>query len=235
MRLHPFKKAYINWSLETTAEILTKRFGPEALIVVVRPSEYHLGTFSKFTNFVSTDEESSPIYCRETDKAWRQLDDIMEEVHKGIERENPIAHLNCEAFLDTPIAVVGFSKGCVVLNQLLHETVHLRNVTQMESKSPIHVHKMFWLDGGHNGTSDTWVTDESVIKSFADFYTNSAMEIFVHVTPYQMNDDNRPHIGRQKAIFCQLAKRNGLVLNDKTHFENEKRAIEIHFEILSSF
>ena len=41
---------------------------------------------------------------------------------------------------------------------------------------------MVWLDGGHNGTEDTWVTNPDVVKSLAA--TNIKLDI--RVTPYQV-------------------------------------------------
>ena len=95
---------------------------------------------------------------------------------------------------------------------------------------------MVWLDGGHNGNADTWITDVDVVKNFADFYGDvKDFRVSVHVTPYQMNDARRPHIGRQKTTFCQLVGEAGMSLEDRTHFVDQKRTIELHFDVLTQF
>lgn len=65
---------------------------------------------------------------------------------------------------------MGFSKGCVVLNQLLHEFHYY----QIKSKPDADVNcfiklteSIWWLDGGHAGPKDTWITERSILESFA--------------------------------------------------------------------
>lgn len=233
MRHHVSKRDFVDWSLEATAEILAKRFGPYSVVVIVRPSEYYLDVFSVFRNFVASDEHSNPTFEKDTDKAWRQLDSIMEKVRSEVETAGVVS-----AFDAHPITLIGFSKGCAVLNQLVHEFIFIRERTpekRSDLKTPRAVHEMFWLDGGHNGESDTWVTDPAVLKAFSEYYKNRPMKLFVHVTPYQMNDIKRPQIKRHKLQFCEIVRGLGMALHDETHFQNQKCSIETHFEVLTTF
>lgn len=238
MRDRESKRDYLHWSLEATAEILANKFGSHALVIVVRPSEYYLDVFSVFRNFVKCDEHSSPIYEMSTNKAWRQMDRIMEKVQTDLVAEKRGFGGLGNTFDSLPVSLVGFSKGCAVLNQMLHEFVFIQEKpmdNRCDLKTPGVVENMFWLDGGHNGESDTWVTDAAVLKAFSDFYKGKLMKLFVHVTPYQMDDPNRPKIRRHKLKFCEIVKQLGMTLHDETHFRDQKRSIETHFEVLTSF
>ena len=262
MRRRESSRRFVAWSLEATVELLARKFGPSALVVAVRPDEFHLGTISVFRNFVASDAHGNPFFDGTTDKAWRQLDDIMEAVEENVARGDggPTGAGSGDGggggdsnadFRRSPVSLVGFSKGCVVLNQLIHEcssfsrdekrpeetttTTTTTTTTATWLKTPAEVKKMYWLDGGHNGTSDTWVTDGDALAAFSDFYRSKPLEIHVGVTPYQMNDRRRPHIGRQKLTFCRMIAESGLSLREKTYFQDQNRSIETHFEVLTAF
>lgn len=68
------------------------------------------------------------------------------------------------------LTLIGFSKGCVVLNQFLHEFHHYEiqpiNDTNLLNFISCIKH-MWWLDGGHGGFKDTWITDTEILESFA--------------------------------------------------------------------
>lgn len=65
---------------------------------------------------------------------------------------------------------MGFSKGCAVLNQFLYEfhyyaenpndNININNFIKL-------IKSMWWLDGGHNGAKNTWITEHSILRSFA--------------------------------------------------------------------
>ena len=127
-----------------------------------------------------------------------------------------------------PMVIIGFSKGCVVLNQLLHE-LHI-------AKENLHsfvdlVVQMFWLDGGHNGGSETWITDSEILKSLLGTKT----EIRVHVTPYQVRDESRRWIGQEHKKFVENLRRHGVNVFDTIHFVDEERCLEKHFDVLRVF
>lgn len=65
---------------------------------------------------------------------------------------------------------MGFSKGCAVLNQFLHE-FHYYDKNPNDNPDMNNFIKlikdMWWLDGGHNGPQDTWITKQNILHSFA--------------------------------------------------------------------
>lgn len=61
--------------------------------------------------------------------------------------------------------LIGFSKGCVVLNQLLFELKEVKKDKNIDVfiKS---IRIMYWLDGGYFGGSNTWVIYLEVLEEF---------------------------------------------------------------------
>lgn len=93
--------------------------------------------------------------------------------------------------------LIGFSKGCVVLNQLLFELKEAKKDKNIDAfiKS---IRTMYWLDGGHSGGSNTWVTYPEVLEEFAQ----TGITVHTHVTPYQVHDPMRSWIGKEhKNLF----------------------------------
>ena len=53
MAAHSSNKAWVQWDLETTSKLLSKRF-PGSFIWVVKSSRLHVGTYACYDNFVET-------------------------------------------------------------------------------------------------------------------------------------------------------------------------------------
>lgn len=64
---------------------------------------------------------------------------------------------------------MGFSKGCAVLNQFLYEFHYYNDKSNNDNINNFIklIKEMWWLDGGHNGSKDTWITDQDILHSFA--------------------------------------------------------------------
>jgi hypothetical protein len=132
------------------------------------------------------------------------------------------------------ISLVGFSKGCVVLNQLIYEFHYLKTLTpddrSMEGflKS---IKNMYWLDGGHGGGKNTWITSRSLLETL----TRTGIRIHVHMTPYQLSDSRRPYIRREEKTFTEVLSRLGALISRHVHFEKEHPSLDIHFQIIAQF
>lgn len=128
------------------------------------------------------------------------------------------------------LTLVGFSKGCVVLNQIVYELSGARADRQM-SQFVKSISDMFWLDGGHPGGSETWVTDKRVLKELA----SSGVSIHAHVTPYEVRDPMRAWVGREYECFIETLQEFGACPSKKLHFEDEPASIENHFRVILEF
>lgn len=66
------------------------------------------------------------------------------------------------------LTLIGFSKGTVVLNQFLYEFHYLKTLTPDDETSMNIVNKikdMYWLDGGHSGGKNTWITSRPLLET----------------------------------------------------------------------
>lgn len=66
------------------------------------------------------------------------------------------------------LILMGFSKGCVVLNQLIYEFHYLKTLTPDDStmmRLVSRISEMYWLDGGHAGGKNTWITSRSLLET----------------------------------------------------------------------
>jgi len=174
-------------------------------------------------------------------KCWLHLQNLFKN---SIEKFNSSLYEN-ESKIDSslPIVLCSFSKGCVVINQLCNELVDLCEFKDdklqakeadmeelfMFSKQIRHV---MWLDGGHSGSSNTWITEECVI----DQIKRLNWSCYVYVTPYQVKSNKVWAVEEYKAFMDLLAK---LEINykHKYYFDDKEDDydIEIHFEILNEF
>lgn len=90
---------------------------------------------------------------------------------------------------------------------------------------------MYWLDGGHSGEANTWITDEKYLYYLAKHIPS----IKVHVTPYQIKDWTRPWIGKEEKIFVEKLKALGANVKVKVHFGDKDPSLFYHFKLLESF
>lgn len=225
MNSHRDHGAYIEYNLEAIAEILASKF-KNSFVLVIRPTKMELKTFSCYSNFVSCNHIGTPSH-EANHNALAHLIALLKSVAK-LTGYNEVAE-------DAPLILIGFSKGCVVLNQFLHE-IHYFNDSPFNNESNLvseikRLKKIMWLDGGHSGGKDTWITSPSILSSLA------ALNIMVdiHITPYQIKDDRRPWIGREEKQFHTVLKKLGVPLVRKTYFTEEPPTIDNHFRLLKEF
>ena len=134
---------------------------------------------------------------------------------------------------DFPVVLVGFSKGCVVLNQIIYElSMVSAGVDSPLSDFASRISTMYWLDGGHSGESNTWITDEKFLYHLAKHVPS----IRVHVTPYQIKDSSRPWIGKEQKKFVDNLRSLGAKdVKVKVHFQDRDPSLAFHFKLLENF
>lgn len=189
---HRDNHRHAHWNLEATATIIAEAF-PQSDILVVRPSRMCLQTFSCYDNFVESSRIGVPSHTANWN-AFRHLSELVRNVdcivgeqaaeHNSLEQKK-INTVSCDEWTPTDVSdreaivLIGFSKGCVVLNQFVHE-IH-ENVAEKELKTFISsIKDIYWLDGGHAGGSNVWITDSQALKSLAE--TGKGFLIAVSVT-----------------------------------------------------
>lgn len=133
------------------------------------------------------------------------------------------------------LTLVGFSKGCVVLNQMLYEFHYTHTLTPGDSHMMRFIQRideMYWLDGGHAGGKNTWITSRSLLETL----TRLNVLIYIHVSPYQVQDEGRPWIGREEKAFTGLLKKLGAKVQRYLHDQTGlPHSLQMHFEVLANF
>ena len=255
MNLSRENRKYQRWNLVSTGEILSRRF-PDSSIVIIRPNEMKDGIFSRlneinlsfylfiifhlrFSNFVpKTTDYGDPISYDTTNLiGLHHLHELDKQIIKSSKFDNYLIFIFLNSILfrsSSDIILIGFSKGCVVLNQLLHELTSLRmmKIDNELSKFVPRIRKFIWLDGGHNNGERImiWPTDENLLLTFAHFQ----IEVEIYVTPFQINSMNpyKHNHTEQYKKFSQLLPCQTI---NKMFFDNEKPSIDKHFELLNIF
>ncbi|XP_051760774.1 mitochondrial protein C2orf69 homolog [Ctenopharyngodon idella] len=233
MALQPDAVPWQSWSLERVALTLGHRF-PGCHIWVVRASRMYLHKFSCYQNFVESNLFGAPEHSSDYG-AIRHLRALLGHGMQRAGLPNPLPPLSGTA---TPgplpagftLTIVGFSKGCVVLNQIVYELAGARADPELRLFLDS-VSDMYWLDGGHPGGGETWVTDKCALDELA----SSGVAVHAHVTPYEVRDPMRAWVGREHQLFIKTLEDLGACLSQKLHFEEEPASIENHFRVIREF
>ena len=233
MLKHRDNKRHVEWSLEATGGILQRRF-PRSHIYIVKPSSMYLHTFSSFKNFVESNSVGCPTHSS-GQGSWQHLMIIIKNAGLQISKQTDRfdSSSQCPAIQPSeshPFEIVGFSKGCVVLNQLLYDLGDARRDTETRLFVS-RLQKMHWLDGGHEGGSNTWITKGDILRQLLD--TN--IKICIHVTPYQIKDQMRLWIGKEKRKFVETLRKLNVDVEDTVHFADQERSLDNHFKVLKCF
>uniref|UniRef100_A0A1A7XYR2 Chromosome 2 open reading frame 69 n=2 Tax=Iconisemion striatum TaxID=60296 RepID=A0A1A7XYR2_9TELE len=233
MSLQPELAQWLSWSLEQVALVLGRRF-PHRFIWVVRASRMYLHKFSCYQNFVESNMFGAPEHGPYSADcgAFCQLRALLSNGMDRAKLPNPLQPLGGADSIPPgfSLILVGFSKGCVVLNQLVYELPGARSDPLMSAFIK-RISDMFWLDGGHPGGSETWVTDKEVLKELG----TSGVSVHAHVTPYEVCDPMRAWVGREHQHFIKTLEELGSCPSNKLHFEDEPASIENHFRVILEF
>ncbi|TVU28976.1 hypothetical protein EJB05_20517, partial [Eragrostis curvula] len=161
-----------------------------------------------------------------------------------------------------PVTIIlGFSKGGVVVNQLVTELScwaleSMKNLVEFSRPSPSHlthnplvptsstdilssISEYHYVDVGLN-CAGAYITDHEIIKEIANYAlrTNNNFRFVLHGTPRQWSDPNRLWIPKEKDIMLQLLRDEAqrcegrLVASEKMYFDGRPRSLRMHFEIL---
>ncbi|CAB0001248.1 unnamed protein product [Nesidiocoris tenuis] len=235
MEAHRYNRSYIRWNLQDMAVILQAKFD-RSHIVVIRPSRMEFKMFGCFDNFVPCNNTGVPDHTP-MNYALHHLERLLQNISMELREKLPQNGIDkTELHLDKVpnVSLIGFSKGCVVLNQFLYEFHYLKTLTpDDESMSDLvnKIHDMYWLDGGHSGGKNTWITSRSLLETLARL----GVTVHIHVTPYQINDDRRPWIRKEEKAFSDWLKKLGAPVNRTVHFENLSPSLKSHLEVLDVF
>ena len=127
-----------------------------------------------------------------------------------------------------PIKLIGFSKGCAVLNQLIHELDHSKGDENLNAFLSS-ISEIYWLDGGTHGGQGAYITEDEKLRDLKSL----GCKIIVHVTSYQINDPMRKWIEEEETIFVDKLKELKTDITEYRHFMDEQGHLENHFKVLT--
>lgn len=221
MRKNRKHKELIEYSLENTADLLSEKY-QSSHVLVIRANRFHDKTFAIYDNFVESDTFGCPRHQFTTDS----LSHLRQLLINFFAIQNIVLNFDDnESFV-----LIGFSKGCVVLNQLLY-SFYVSGEDPDLRKFVSRISLINWCDGGHSGGSNTWVTAQPVLKHFSQL----PIKVHINVTPRQVMCRYRPWIGKEEKIFYDSLIIFGSDVRRTLHFEGEEDSLEMHFRVLKCF
>ncbi|XP_033215342.1 UPF0565 protein C2orf69 homolog [Belonocnema kinseyi] len=226
MAQHKDSTSFRKWSFENTAHIMSEKF-PQNHILIIRPARRKVlpkAVINCFDNFVKGSEYGAPTFAPNY-SSLLHLKTLLESLAKSV------TQISKEILNEGELSLMGFSKGSVVLNQFLHEFHYYQNPQEQNDeivKFISRIKEMWWLDGGHPGQKDTWITDKAILDSFIKL----GIDVHVDVTPYQINDSQRPWIRIEEQTFSETLQKGGANIQRHLHFGDQPRKLEYHFTVL---
>lgn len=207
-------------------DVLQEKF-PSRDVMVVQPTRYEppgqANAYACYDNFLERSTWSGdPIgYHTEQGKGLKHLTAILEEAEG--------AHGMGK---DLPVTLIGFSKGCVVLNQLLTELAVVADGASPTGPGyGARIHAIHFVDAGLNRPG-AYPTGIDVAQHLA----NSGARVYFHGTPRQWNVLTRSWILEEKSRSLALLRELGAVVSERLYLED--RCYDdhtAHFEILELF
>lgn len=135
-------------------------------------------TFSCFKNFVPSNNCGAPEFTpmhfalQHLEKLLTNLSEkLIDMINNDSDDDLKLKEKFHEEDLhleNNNLKLIGFSKGTVVLNQFLYEFHYLKTLTPDDQTSMNIVNKikdMYWLDGGHSGGKNTWITSRPLLET----------------------------------------------------------------------
>lgn len=131
--------------------------------------------------------------------------------------------------MSLPLALVGFSKGAIVLNQL---------VAELGAREPAatalcaRVAELHFVDGGNGLERGAFPLELAGLDALAR--ESPRMRVCCHSTPYMLRSPKQPWIGAERAAFVQGLAERGVAAQVRCYFENEPPSLQRHFELLAA-
>ncbi|CEG36613.1 Conserved developmentally regulated protein [Plasmopara halstedii] len=231
---------YCEYSYEAVAELLSKKFGEACNVWIIRPHRFKHGAYSSYDNFVRTNEYGAAIQYDPTASATKHLAFLMQNTQAALRQQG----VNVSTVL--PMHLLGFSKGGVVLNQLVTELVRYSFNKKRSNNGQIRqgsvyastrqffaaVDSIHWLDSGNGSLEGAFPTDKSALAVLARY---EQLNLFVHVTPYQYEARQRPWIKNEVNSFINCVKLLGANIQLIIYNAGDECSLASHFHILHDF
>lgn len=231
-------KDWIEWNTEAIAQLLSRRF--PFSIVIVHPSRRRQG-YSCYDHFLITNLNGDPRdgeYDSEGSASLHLLM-LLEDlsVKMGLQKKDLLSSLH----------LVGFSKGAVVLNQLLAEfgadsetpgpPIRLLSLTR----------SIAWVDPGLSDDSCVFLTDEDLLRMAARRFHSchpktglyaifSPFQLYLDTYEFEYEDDEAAtseELGLD--LVKSIMEEEGIAMEVEYCCFNKEATMRTHFQVLKEF
>lgn len=214
-----------NYCYESIGERLHKCY-PNHHVLIVRPKAFYKNTFAVYSQYLNIkDKQGTPDFGGtgggdEPKDAWKQVASIL------LERFGPKLE-------QVETTIVGFSKGCTVVNGLIMQSENVSNYDWLVLK------EIVLLDSGHNGQDLAWIVQEGTLRNA---FASSKIELprlVTGISDYQR--EGKPWIGQEYDVFCKEVQKIQEERKDLDwkQFEVKKAgktaSLDDHFRLLDEF
>ncbi|KAK9740704.1 hypothetical protein RND81_03G054500 [Saponaria officinalis] len=250
--------------LQNIVQVLVSKFGPFVNAWVIEASTFN-GPFAVYKEFIESlnkwgePQAYKPNGFPASTSIVSLLSNFCSEADLSINPGTYHHHVAAASSLFPPkTAILGFSKGGVVLNQLITEFSFLNNRNWEDPKQaklsefPRNqiipnstesfldiVTEIHFVDVGLNAPG-AYLTDDTTIERIAErlIERDKRMRFVLHGTPRQWNDKRRAWICEEKNKFCHLLelcakKTEGrLDVAEMTYLVDRPPDLQMHFQII---
>ncbi|CAN8318517.1 unnamed protein product [Cochlearia groenlandica] len=255
-RNHVIERLY---DLQTVAEIIVSKFGTCVNAWVVEASLYN-GPFAIYKDFVpSVNQFGEPKSY--SSFGFPASSSIVSVLHSFLHEEKRLVVKESKEEPCPRTILLGFSKGGVVINQLLTEISSLETSFADTSIQDKHTRKhdkiqiipaskesflnsiseVHYVDVGLNSCG-AYITDYNVVQRISKRIARGSnpLSVFVHGTPRQWCDDKRGWIVREKDELVRLLESEAensygkLKVYERFYFSDKLPNLQMHFEIIDA-
>ncbi|THD22859.1 hypothetical protein D915_006532 [Fasciola hepatica] len=242
---------YVQWNLKSTARLLHNRFSslsrwPNPHIWVIRPSHWVRQSFAAYTNFLPFDERTVPRIGHDLTR-FSALEQLNRVLHSAVAQMHN-THIDYRTHLRAPLCLIGFSKGCCVLIQMLYELAYCayfareldtstgpsRSTQELLSR----LDSIYWLDGGHAGLDNQWPTASNILSRLNPTRTP---KMYIYGTSYQLMNPHKPWKSRDYHRFLEILRhhnfphKHGILSTASDDSRYTEPSLHSHFELLRQF
>ena len=232
-------KEWLEWNTESIAQLLSRRF-PFLNIVLVRPHRRRQG-YSCYDHFLNTNLNGDPVdgeYDSEGSASLHLLM-LLEDlaVKMGIQKRDLLSSIH----------LVGFSKGTVVLNQLLAEFG--ADETQDAPQRLVSIIRtVAWLDPGLSEGSCVFLTDEDLLRTAASRFRNchpitalyaifSPFQLYLDSYDFDYEDEDYPATSEELGLdlLQSIMQEEHVPIEVEYCCFNREPTMRTHFQVLKEF
>ena len=130
--------------------------------------------------------------------------------------------------------MLAFSKGCVVLNQLLTELAHLPKGGAKDAGALLlgSLTEVHYLDAGLQ-CRGAHLTDPGVAAALGR--RSAPPRVALHGTPRQWRDKSRTWVAEEKDRSVALLRDSGLRVAEREYLSEEEPSLHMHFRCVDLF